>query len=54
VLQRVKELNYIPNLSASALRTGQTRTMGLILPSMSELTRKLAIALRCKNRINAE
>jgi LacI family transcriptional regulator len=34
VLQRVKELNYIPNISASALRTGQTRTMGLILPSL--------------------
>ncbi|HEX3985690.1 MAG TPA: LacI family DNA-binding transcriptional regulator [Acidobacteriaceae bacterium] len=34
VLQRVKELNYIPNVSASSLRTGQTRTMGLILPSL--------------------
>ncbi len=34
VLQRVKELNYIPNISASSLRTGQTRTMGLILPAM--------------------
>lgn len=34
VLQRVKELNYIPNVSASSLRTGQTRTMGLILPAL--------------------
>lgn len=34
VLQRVRELNYIPNISASSLRTGQTRTMGLILPSV--------------------
>jgi LacI family transcriptional regulator, galactose operon repressor len=34
VLQRVRELNYIPNISASSLRTGQTRTMGLILPAM--------------------
>ena len=34
VLQRVKELKYIPNISASSLRTGQTKTMGLILPSI--------------------
>jgi LacI family transcriptional regulator len=34
VLKRVKELKYIPNISASSLRTGQTKTMGLILPSM--------------------
>ncbi|MFP5229597.1 MAG: LacI family DNA-binding transcriptional regulator [Acidobacteriota bacterium] len=34
VLQRVKELNYIPNISASSLRTGQTQTVGLILPGL--------------------
>jgi LacI family transcriptional regulator len=34
VLKRVKELNYIPNLSASSLRTGETKTIGLILPSI--------------------
>jgi LacI family transcriptional regulator len=34
VLKRVKELKYIPNLSASSLRTGQTRTIGLIVPSV--------------------
>lgn len=34
VLKRVKELKYIPNISASSLRTGRTRTMGLILPSI--------------------
>jgi LacI family transcriptional regulator len=34
VLKRVKELKYIPNISASSLRTGQTKTMGLILPSI--------------------
>ena len=34
VLRRVKELKYIPNISASSLRTGQTKTVGLILPSM--------------------
>lgn len=36
VLQRVKELKYIPNITASSLRTGQTMTMGLIVPSMGE------------------
>ena len=36
VLKRVKELKYIPNISASSLRTGQTKTMGLILPSMGQ------------------
>lgn len=34
VLKRVKELKYIPNISASSLRTGRTKTMGLILPSI--------------------
>jgi LacI family transcriptional regulator len=34
VLKRVRELKYIPNISASSLRTGQTKTVGLILPSM--------------------
>lgn len=34
VLKRVKELKYIPNISASSLRTGQTRTIGLVLPSV--------------------
>jgi len=36
VLKRVKELKYIPNISASSLRTGHTRTMGLILPLLGE------------------
>src|ERR1700733_15861470 len=36
VLKRVRELNYIPNVSASALRTGETRTLGLILPSIGK------------------
>ncbi|MFZ1939503.1 MAG: LacI family DNA-binding transcriptional regulator [Terracidiphilus sp.] len=34
VLKRVKELKYIPNISASSLRTGQTKTIGLVLPSI--------------------
>jgi LacI family transcriptional regulator len=36
VLKRVKELKYIPNISASSLRTGQTRTLGLVLPSIGK------------------
>ncbi len=36
VLKRVKELKYIPNISASSLRTGQTKTMGLVLPSIGK------------------
>jgi LacI family transcriptional regulator len=34
VLKRVRELKYIPNISASSLRTGQTKTVGLVLPSI--------------------
>jgi LacI family transcriptional regulator len=36
VLQRVKELNYRPNISARSLRTGQTLSIGLILPSLTD------------------
>lgn len=36
VLKRVKELKYIPNISASSLRTGQTKTLGLVLPSIGQ------------------
>jgi LacI family transcriptional regulator len=36
VLQRVKELNYRPNVMARSLRTGQTFTIGLIVPSIRE------------------
>jgi LacI family transcriptional regulator len=36
VLKRVKELKYIPNVSASSLRTGETKTIGLILPSIGK------------------
>jgi LacI family transcriptional regulator len=36
VLRRVKELKYIPNISASSLKTGETKTMGLILPSIGK------------------
>jgi LacI family transcriptional regulator len=35
VLQRMKELNYRPNISARNLRTGNTFTIGLVLPSLT-------------------
>ncbi|GAC1665994.1 MAG: LacI family DNA-binding transcriptional regulator [Candidatus Acidiferrum sp.] len=34
VLQRMKELNYQPNLSARALATGRTNLVGLIVPDL--------------------
>ena len=37
VLQRAKELNYRPNITARSLRTGQTFTMGLVVPSIGEM-----------------
>lgn len=50
VLKRVRELNYIPNISASSLKTGHTRTMGLVLPSvgsrsLADLTEGVSRAL---------
>jgi LacI family transcriptional regulator len=35
VLQRMKELNYRPNISARSLRTGNTFTIGLVIPSLA-------------------
>jgi LacI family transcriptional regulator len=35
VLQRAKELNYRPNISARSLKTGQSLSIGLIVPSLS-------------------
>ena len=35
VLQRMKELNYRPNISARSLRTGNSFTMGLVIPSLT-------------------
>ncbi len=34
VLKRIKELNYQPNLAARALITGQTWTIGLVVPDL--------------------
>jgi LacI family transcriptional regulator len=36
VLQRMKELNYRPNISARSLRTGNTFSIGLVIPSLSD------------------
>src|SRR5690349_6833248 len=51
VLQRVKELNYRPNLAARALVTGRTYTMGLVVPDLvhpffAEVAKGLSRALR--------
>jgi LacI family transcriptional regulator len=34
VLKRMRELNYQPNLAARSLATGQTRTLGLVVPDL--------------------
>src|SRR5271165_6678486 len=34
VLQRMKEVNYQPNLAARSLSTGRTCTVGLIVPDL--------------------
>jgi LacI family transcriptional regulator len=36
VLQRMQELNYRPNLSARGLRTGQTYSVGFVVPTLSD------------------
>ncbi len=36
VLQRMKELNYRPNISARSLRTGNTFSIGLVIPSLTD------------------
>lgn len=37
VYQAMEELNYQPNILASSLRSGRTRTIGLIIPDISNL-----------------
>lgn len=54
VLQRVKELNYRPNISARSFRTGQTFNVGLVLPSLidpffSQLAGSIVSQLRKAN-----
>src|SRR5690554_7867308 len=35
VRQAARELGYVPNLQASALRTGRTQTFGVLIPDLS-------------------
>lgn len=53
VLQRMKELNYRPNIAASSLRTGNTFSIGLVIPSLAdpffaEVAKGLAQTIRAK------
>jgi LacI family transcriptional regulator len=36
VLKRMKELNYRPNISARGLRTGQTYSVGMVVPTLAD------------------
>jgi LacI family transcriptional regulator len=54
VLERVKELDYQPNMMARSLATGHSFIVGLIVPdllnpSFTELARSLGHALRCQS-----
>ncbi len=53
VLQRIKELNYRPNLAARALVTGRSHIMGLVVPDLvhpffSQVAKGLSRILRTK------
>jgi LacI family transcriptional regulator len=54
ILERVKRLNYRPNLAARSLITGRSLLIGLVVPDLihpffSEIAKALAAALRKKN-----
>lgn len=54
ILERVKDLNYRPNLAARSLVTGRSYLVGLVVPDLihpffSEIAKALAAALRKKN-----
>jgi LacI family transcriptional regulator len=54
ILERVKHLNYRPNLAARSLVTGRSLLVGLIVPDLihpffSEIAKALAATLRKKN-----
>jgi LacI family transcriptional regulator len=54
VLQRVKELNYRPNLMARSLVTGRSALVGLVVPDLvhpffGEIAKSLSLALRKQN-----
>lgn len=53
VLKRVKELNYQPNLAARSLITGQTWTLGLVVPDLlhpffAQIAKEISAAVRKK------
>jgi LacI family transcriptional regulator len=55
VLKRMKELNYQPNMMARGLATGQTYTVGLVVPDLvhpffAEFAKSLGGILRTSNR----
>src|ERR1700712_1664145 len=55
VLQRMKELNYQPNMLARGLASGKTYAVGLLVPDLvhpffGELAKSLSGALRSSNR----
>ncbi len=54
ILERVKHLNYRPNLAARSLVTGRSLLIGLVVPDLihpffSEIAKALAASLRKKN-----
>lgn len=54
VLERVKELNYVPNLTARALATGRSNLIGLVVPDLlhtffAEIAKSLSSALLKKD-----
>src|SRR4051812_48147620 len=54
VLQRMKELNYQPNLAARSLITGRSYTVGLVVPDLlhpffAQVAKGLSGFLRQKN-----
>lgn len=54
IRERVKQLNYRPNLAARSLVTGRSSLVGLVVPDLihpffSEIAKALAAALRKKN-----
>jgi LacI family transcriptional regulator len=54
ILERVKHLNYRPNLAARSLVTGRSLLVGLVVPDLihpffSEIAKSLAATLRKKN-----
>lgn len=53
VLKRVKELNYQPNLAARSLITGQTWTIGLVVPDLlhpffAQIANEISVEVRKK------